>query len=164
MRRIVPALALLTLAVSVGFAGISVEFDPGTVFGDYETYAWSEGTPARRSSSELVIRQGVERELGARGLTQVEGQADVLVVTHALADRQSLEQLHDATYWEFVTGIRSVDAYQLGAGTLVVDIIDEATDKVVWRGLITGGVSGPTDKMNRKLDKTIGKLFRRLPD
>ena len=125
--------------------------------------AW--GAEARRPAAQERIVTAVDRELVSRGyvLAEVAAKADLWVVAHVLVDRQSLGRLADPDYWEFMTGITSVDTYALGAGTLVIDLVDRSSGTVLWRGLASESVSGPADKMMRKIDKSIHKMFRRFP-
>ena len=116
MRIAVCALITASLATAAFAAKVSVEYDPTLDFKDYRTYQWKAGTPAKRPTAEDAIFNSVQRELTARGLARVDERPDLYVVTHALADTHSLKQLDDASYWEFVTGITSVNVYDLGAG------------------------------------------------
>ena len=142
---------------------VTVEFAEEVDFSRYATYAWKEGTAARRPSGQEAIVRAVDSQLEAKGLRRVESDPDLHIATHALVDRQTLDDLADAAYWEFMTGVTSVDLYDLGAGTLVVDMIDARSEKIVWRGLASGAVSGSVGKMTRKVDKAVGKLFEKFP-
>ncbi len=137
MRRIrrVFALALGILVAGAVVADIQVEADASVDFAGYGSYAWANGTPARRDVAEQRIRRAVDLELAEAGFRLVEAEdAELWVVTHALIDRHSLEDLRKRDYWDFFTGARSTDPFELGAGTLVVDLIDKEQERVVWRG------------------------------
>jgi hypothetical protein len=105
----------------------------------------------------------VEASLNGKGLQKVEADPDIYVVTHVLIDLQSIEELADPDYWEFVTGVSGMDAYDIGAATLVVDIVDAKRKKVVWRAVATDTVKGSAEQMHRKIDKVVRKLFKRYP-
>jgi hypothetical protein len=157
--------SLLLLAVSSTLAakGVSVEFDRSADFSSFATFRLDEGTPARDSEIQHKIQQAVARELSARGMQAADDAPDLLVLTHVLIDRQSLDLLSDEAYWEFVTGITSVNAYDLRAGTLVVDLIDPGTKRVVWRGIAVEKVRGNAAKIERKIDKIVGRLLGQYP-
>ena len=164
-RSVVPGLLLFVLATSATLAGkrVSVEFDEAGDFSTYATFSFEVGTPARRGEIQQRIEAAVTRELAERGLRVAVEAPDLLVLTHVLVDRQSLDQLSDETYWEFVTGVTGVDAYDVGAGTLVVDLVDPATNKVVWRGIAVETVRESAAKIERKIDKIVGRLMRNYP-
>ena len=161
--RAVLALAVGLLVGGTVTADVNVEFNAAFDFNVYSTYAWRDGTPARRDVAEQRIRRGVDRELVAAGLRRVVEDADLWVVTHALVDRHSLDDLHDRAYWEFFTGVKSVDAFDLGAGTLVVDLVDARLQRVVWRGAASEAIRGRMEPNLKKIDKAIHGMFRRLP-
>jgi len=143
-------------------AKVSVETDPAFEFSAYATYAWREGTPAKRGSSEERIHDSVDRELAAAGL-RLADDADLWVVTHVLVDEHALEDLRDRDYWEFHSGVRAVDAYDLGRGTLVIDLIDVKLERIVWRGAITEKIDKNMKAGSKKIDKFVRRVLERLP-
>ena len=165
MQRKHTALALMTwLFISGTVMGdVKVEFDPGFDFSTYATYAWREGTPARREAAERRIRDSVDRELTAAGLLLAEGDADLWVVTHVLVDEHSLRDLRDETYWEFIKGVKSVDPYALGRGTVVVDLIDPRLEQIVWRGAVSKAIDKDMKPDSKKIGEAIHSVLKRLP-
>lgn len=157
------AVVLLLLMAGMTTAEVDVDFNAALDFGAYATYAWHDGTPARRTAGEKRIRAAVERELMVTGLRRVEEGADLWVATHVLVDRHTLEELKDRVYWEFYTGVRSVDAFDLEAGTLVVDLVDAKRERVIWRGAASETVRGGVGKNLKKIDKVVHKMFKRHP-
>jgi hypothetical protein len=162
-RPIVAALLVAAVLVPAIAAQVSVEFDDSVDFKKYQTYALREGTPARRLEVQIRIEGFIARELDQRGLRLVEESPDLLVRTYALVDKLTLEQLADQGTWEFYTGLTDMDAYSVKAGTLVVDIVDPGSEKVLWRGLVAAPVSGSVASVERKLDKAVAKMFRQFP-
>ena len=155
--------ALLLPMMVAQAAKVSVEYDESVNFDSYLTYALRQGTFARRIEVQGRIESFVKRELNQRGLAQVEDSPDLIVRTYALVDELTLEQLANETTWQFYTGLTDMDAYAVGAGTLVVDVSEAGSEKVLWRGLITAPVNGNVDSVERKLDKAVAKLFRSFP-
>jgi hypothetical protein len=151
------------LVVAMVAADVNVEFDPGFDFGAYTSYAWREGTPARRETAEKTIRAGVDRELAAAGLKLAEEDADLWVVTHVLVDEHTLSDLRDKDYWEFYAGIQSVDAYALGKGTLVIDLVDPELEQIVWRGAVSKAIDKNMKPNSKKIDEMIRSVLERLP-
>ncbi|MCP3979646.1 MAG: DUF4136 domain-containing protein [bacterium] len=154
----------LLAGASVAFAGkISVVHDDKTAFSGYVTYELRAGTAARREHVQQRIESDVQRILLTRGLLPATADPDLLVVTHVLVDRQSAESLSDESYWEFVTGVTGVDAYDFGAGTLVIDFVDPASERVVWRGIASEKVDEDVKKVEKKIDKLVERLLRDFP-
>jgi hypothetical protein len=111
---------------------------------------------------ELIIA-AVDRELAARGLKKVDEGAPLRVLTHALFDKHTLEKLADPTYFKFWSGVNIVDPRTLKEGSLVVDLQDAGSERIVWRGLATATVDKTVKKLGRKIDKVVAKMFREFP-
>lgn len=142
---------------------VELEFDDAADFTSYRTYAWRDGTPAQRPSMQELITGAIEHELQDKGLVPVEEGPDLWVVAYILVDRHTLEELSDPAKFEFWTGVTSVDAYQLQAGSLLIDLVDSATERIVWRCLTSGTVKGSAKKIQKKLPKMIGKMLDGYP-
>lgn len=164
MRSGFLACALLVLASTAAPAAkFSAEHDATADFTRYRTVSWREGTPASISRAQDLIVSAIEDQLEERGLEIADADADLYVVSYALVDQHTLEDLADETRWEFWTGQRSVRATDLGVGTLVVDLVDAESEQVIWRGLVSGSVSGNVERNRNRIGKLVRKLFRRFP-
>lgn len=162
-KRSFPALTAALLVGGMIAADVKVEFDPGFDFSSYSTYAWREGTPARREAAERRIHESVNRELAEAGLRRSDTAADLWVVTHVLVDEHSLRDLRDESYWEFYKGIKSVDPYALGRGTIVIDLVDPKLEKIVWRGAVSKAVPKNMKPNSKKIEEAVQQLLERLP-
>ena len=94
--RIAALLAARVAALTLGLAtpalsAVSVDHDAKTNFTTFKTYHWGSGTPAASDLHQKRIEAAVDRELKAKGLTRVEGDApaDLLVVTHVSKDKKT---------------------------------------------------------------------------
>jgi hypothetical protein len=143
-------------------AGVQVKTDGTGNFAGYLTYAWTTGTPARNPNMEDLIVTSVEAQLKAKGLARVDVKPNLHVATYVLPDKVTVEELRNSGL-EFWSGVVSVSPSDLGAGTLVVDLIDAQTDKVVWRGVASETIKGTFKTMERKVQSAIKKMFKRYP-
>jgi hypothetical protein len=154
----------LVVALMPGLlGGVSVESKKTFDFSGLTTYVWKEGTPARRPTIQTRITEAVDRELQRAGLKRVDAEADLYVIAHVLVDRHTLEELADSTNWKFWTGITTADPRDLEAGTLVIDLLDAASENIVWRGLASATVTGKAEKIERKIDRALAKMFKKFP-
>jgi Domain of unknown function (DUF4136) len=48
-------------------------------------------------------------------------------------------------------------------GTLVLDMYDSKTNKLMWRGTAVDTVSSKPEKNEKKLEKGIEKMFEKFP-
>jgi hypothetical protein len=161
--RVWPLISVLLLAWPAG-AGVEVESHDRIGSARYKTFAFEEGTPARRPEAQERILAAVERELHAKGLTRVFGESELHVVTHVLVDRHTLEKLERKDYFDYWRGVNSVDAFDLRAGTIVVDVVDAGQQRRVWRGVASAAVKGTPAKTLARIDKIVNKLFKSFPE
>ena len=162
-RRILCLAIILLITVPAIFAGVDVRLGAGRDFSQLGSYELVEGTPARREAARDLLTRSLETALAELGLRRADKNPDVYVVSHVLVDVQDIEELSDPAYWEFITGVRSVDPLEIGAATLVVDIVDAETQALVWRGVATDTIKGNPQKMGKKIDKAVRRLFEPAP-
>jgi len=48
-------------------------------------------------------------------------------------------------------------------GTIVVDIFDTPSKKLIWRGQATDVLSDKPEKNEKKLEKSVGEMFKHFP-
>jgi hypothetical protein len=152
------------------FAGADVEFDRAADFSKYRTYQWKAGTPAPDKRVQSRITQAVDGRLQASGLQRTESGGDLLVVSHISTASDTLAGGDDFGYggwpgWGASSGMGGSpdEGSELPGGTLIVDLVDAETSKLVWRGVASGTVKGTSEKTEKSVDKKIGKLFRSFP-
>lgn len=109
------------------------------------------------------VRSGVERELAARGYEFASsGSPDLLVHVHV-----SMTQRVDSTLLdeEFCAdgGCRP-EVYDMG--TLVVDLVNPVSSRLVWRGWGESNLGEFVDDqaaMERRIDEAVAQILSRLP-
>jgi hypothetical protein len=48
-------------------------------------------------------------------------------------------------------------------GTLQIDIFDSSTKELIWRGSATDTLSDKPDTNEKKLEKSVGDMFKKFP-
>lgn len=162
MRTKAAALMLLALSACSGLQ-VTAERSWDAEFAAYRTYAWSQGSPARDPTIESHIRDAVEVELPFKGLKKVEkeGSPDLYVSTYASVED---EKVIDHWGYEVRTGgtdSSPVSVLALPMGTLVIDLVEARTDKLVWRGQARRAVDRQVSEV--ALRKVVREIFRRYP-
>jgi hypothetical protein len=59
-----------------------------------------------------------------------------------------------------------VPTVQYEAGTLVIDVIDARTNKLLWRGWAqraVGGMLANQDTMSRQINEAVARMFEQFP-
>jgi Domain of unknown function (DUF4136) len=144
---------------------INIQFDQASDFTKYKTFNLREGRLNSRNpalNSELVKKQidsDIERDLTARGLTEVNGPADLNVFYHFGSARRTQLQAYPAGWRGLGTRVVRVPYAE---GTLVIDLHDTSTHSLVWRAIASEQKSDPA-KIQGKLDDMVKKSFKKYP-
>jgi hypothetical protein len=161
---------MLFLLLPVGLeAAVAVQCAKSVDFSQYRTFAWRQGTPALDPEVEKMIRDSIQRQLLAKGLTRVEGEADLLVSTHARVGtetREDVDILDMPQRWageSESTGTSGEYLREFDVGTLVVDMLDGNSRLNVWRGIATNVLSSHSKTSQKRIDKAARKMFESFP-
>jgi len=159
------ALALVMSTAAAYAQKVNVDSDPAAPFASYKTYAWTAGTPAPVALSEQRLHAAVDAKLAAEGLAMNTTAPDVIVSTHvSTKDKQELIA-NGFGYgpWGFGGGFGGATVETFVEGTLVVNLYDAKTKKMVWRGVATATASDKPTKNTEKINKALDKMFEKYP-
>ena len=146
-------------------AAVAVQSASTVDFSQFKTFAWKPGTPAPDPETEKLIRESVQKQLLAKGLTRVEGEADILVSTHAREGsemREDVDILNRPQPWvdnAERSGVSGEYLREVEVGTLVVDILDGNSGLNIWRGIATRVLSDRSKGAQKRIDKATRKMF-----
>jgi len=168
MQRVVFVLVgvMLLFAGRSSAADVKTDYDRNTNFSQYKTYSW-EQVQTRDPLMVDRIKSAVNGSLAAKGLTEVPTGGDLSIVAIEVTHNQ---QTLDTFYNNFGGGRRfggfgdattTTETYRVG--TLVVDLSDPATKKLVWRGSASDTLSDKSEKNIDNLDKGVVKMFKKFP-
>ena len=177
LRRLYLAVVAVSLLGVSGCATMLVNShaDRTVDFAVYRTFDWAAADALPTGDPRLdnnpffhdYLQGAVERRLAARGLERVEsGSPDLLIHYHASVDRRvdivRIDRQSGYCYGEDC----QVDVIDYEAGTLVLDFVDAATTKVVWRGWAQDafdGVIDDQDRMEKTIDEAVSRMLERYP-
>ena len=164
MMRLRPAtmavvLGLALCGAAAGAAEMKVTYDLQADFTRYKTWRWRKGTAAPDPVADKQLRDAIESRLAARGLSRVESGGDLEVVYHVTAQNKvgvgkvggDSQPFFDAQ----ATRIR-----YLSVGTLVLDMIDASSRKVVWQGEAYDATTPVPRAIERMIDEGIASSSR----
>ena len=164
------------------YGQIHVDFDRSINFKGYKTYRFEPGRIIRQlglqdTTSSLInthVQAVLSNQLRQKGLVEFATNPD-LIITFIAGAREKRE-IHNYlttpgffypyyrfyslnTWWGPQWNNFWVDNYE--EGTLIVDIIDAKTDRLIWRGY---GVA-PINRFNEEkfVDKELSKLLKQFP-
>ncbi len=163
--------ALMLLAVTVAVAKVTTDYEKGTDFSKYRTYAWAEGkgTPLKDPLMQGRLENAINAQLDAKGLSKDESGPDLSVVIHASEEDQ--KEIVGTSFgyggwrgWGGGMGTTTATSYTIPYGTLVVDLVDTTDNKLVWRGKASDIViPSKPEKATKKLNGAVEKMFKKYP-
>ena len=160
---------------------IGYDYDRAADFSSYRTYEWMPGiqekTGNRRvdnSQVDIRIRTAVGAQLRVKGYTPANGRPD-FYVAYSVGLNHMAPDVSTEYFTDGMTGapfVHSADTRPSGgaaktsekdspsdlAGTLLIDVIDGATNKLVWRGTAAGTVDPGLTSQER--DERIRTVVR----
>ena len=177
--RTLALLAALTALTLTGCATriVSSHVELGSDFAKYRTYDWgpADALPtgdARLDNNGIVrdyIQGTIEKALAVRRLRLVSNEPDLLIHWHTTVAR---ELDVDALRREYRRdpncqgGNCSPTIVEYEIGTLLIDVIDARTQKLVWRAWARDNFSGVIDdqeRLQQTIVSEIGDMMKRFP-
>ncbi len=176
MRSIAKLLAtgLFTIAVAstpVLAQTVTIDYDHTVNFLKLKTYTWQK-VHATDPSVESRITIAMNRNMSGRYMTEVANGGDVTIaVVDATQDKQEFSTFYDSLgsdySWQRPWGSGFMDSQatlsDVPVNTLVIDMYDTKTHKLLWRGTVTQPLDGSTDKKNNEIDKAVTTLIGKYP-
>jgi hypothetical protein len=172
-RTIIASVGIVVLCASASFAQqIKTDYDRGANFSQYKTYSW-EKVQTQDQLWVDRIKEAVNTVLAAKGLTPVESGGDIAIVAIEMTkNQQTLDTFYDGFgggwgwrrgggFGGFGDATTTTETYKVG--TLVVDLFDAHTKKLVWRGSASDTLSDKSDKNIKNLGKGVQKMFDHFP-
>lgn len=151
MKKVIIGLAVLALSACSSMKN-SWDFDPGVNFTQYKTYAWvvKKTDDAGYHLDGLMdqrVRDAVNTQLSQKGFTKADAaSADVLINYLTKVDKKINVDTFNTNFgynpyygpgWGWGGNMQTqttVREYEVG--TLIIDMVDNKTGKLVWRGSV----------------------------
>jgi hypothetical protein len=171
---------MVMFVCSCSTVSVTTDYDHSVPFGKYHTYALEppKDVPPFSPSADAALRDALRGALGARGIREVAvtEKPDLAVVPHVKLEKQySVNQYttwgYSAGAWPYRAGYygmwagapatyTSINDYT--EGTLLLDFVDTANQKLVFRGAGKGTVGGP-EANAKKIEQAVTKIVAELP-
>lgn len=177
MKQTLGLIIVLVLAAAPAAAQkVYVDYSPAGSFGTYKSFAWSSTPQASIYDNNPLnhsrIKNAIEYYLIKGGMMENTESPDLYVTYYGETDSEfSINTgmvgygfASDWTYdpfWGSVSGTQTTTSTVHKAGTLVIDIWDAKTMKLIWRGSMTGTLTDDLQKGAKKIDKGIEKMVKK---
>ena len=168
------AVILLASAPLVYAQKVTVKYDKAAPFANYKTYKFESETGARNPIVSQMIVAAVEREFTAKGLTKVDANPD-LRVSFLAASGMNL-QVGEVKFgynvnpaYEGLVPTAGTATWDVTTGTLLIDLFDSKTDRVVFRGTAkdvlerapSADMAADAKMVSKQVNKGIAKILKK---
>lgn len=150
---------------------VTIDYDHSVNFLKFKTYSW-EKVHATDPGVEDRITIAVKRDMSGRYMTEVAKGGDVtLTAVEATKGKQEFATFYDGLgdfAWQRPWGSAGfmdseATLADIPLDTLVIDMYDTKTHKLLWRGTVTEPAGGSEDKNDQKIDKAVTLLIGKYP-
>lgn len=162
-------LSLLIAGSAVSLAqDVTFNYEPGTDFTKYHTYAWARVEGAKYPDQILdgQIQTAVDKVLAGKGLKKTTAEEAELLVTYQVAVSQEEQWTGYGGGRGFrYGGMATATSSTINVGTLAVDFYDAPAKQLIWKGSATKTLNPSKDpeKNLKNLDKAVTKLLKSFP-
>ena len=178
------SLLLIVTGAVLALAGcnpiyVNHDYDKDADFQSYKTFTWLTLPPdatkatSLKGPSQLEVKRilsNIKAELVAKGITESDKDGDLLVNFYTAS--QEITEINKNMYTgadlyaSAMVGGGGATVTNVTEGTLVIDLIDARTDRLVWRGTAEAAMDeSKTTQEDRYdvLDNAIAKVFENYP-
>ena len=153
---------------------VSSHVAPATNLREFATYEWGPADALPVGDARLdkdpyfhdYVQGAVEKQLAATRLAHATPMRppDVLIHYHASITTRIDVNRADRERG-YCDGDDCARVVEYEAGTLVIDLVDARTNRVVWRGWAQDSVDGvldDADRLRQKIDAAVRRIFERF--
>lgn len=165
MKNISLILALFSfvLLTSCNAVNVSTDYDRSVNFTSYKTYSFHQKGIDKLSINDLDksrIISSIDREMATKGFTKVKSDAD-LVINILVSSSQEVRVDNDYRYGYWGGGYPAVSDYT--AGKIILDIIDDKRNILVWQGVGSDLNLSNVSSKNEKIPQAINEILTKFP-
>ena len=177
MKLTHPVVIVLVLAVSAFAQDVRYNFAAGTDYGKYRTYQWVQvkNTDQPDQLTDQQVKGAIDEELAKKGMTKVEGNADLLIAYQVSIGTEKQITMFDSG-WGYGPGwgsgwygggggMSTGQTSTISIGQVDLDMYDAGQKSLVWRGTAskTLDTRAKPEKRLKNLRKGAAKLLKNYP-
>ena len=180
-RPVLTAVLLVVLAFAWGAEAQKVHVavpDKNVDFSKFKTYSWSPIGAVAHPMLAADVVGAIEDQMKAKGLQLVASNPDLVIKVYGSIDQESTAYSNDplymgtggvppfdpSLYGPALVGTWGNTTVTIHKGELVVDLLDPAAKKLVWRGMAQDNLAAHNkDKLLDQVNTAIAKMFKEYP-
>ena len=151
------------------------DYDKEVDFTQYKTIeylGWSKGSEALLNDLEKErIETAFAGEFTKRDLEIVEDNADLVVSLFLVLDQKTTRTAYTnhygggfyRGYYGYGNSTTTIHDYDYTARTLIIDVFDAKTKRLVWQGIGKGTVDENPQTAEKRIPQTVAKIMEKFP-
>ncbi len=132
--------------------GVTVKRDKHTNFAALKTYSWTTGWSAFNREIDRQVKDAVDRELAAAGLTKRDGEDGDMLVTYGALQRTDVDLKAKASGDPKARPVYAV-------GSLVVLLLHPETRRELYRARADTRLSSDPAVLDQQIDAVVKRMF-----
>ena len=167
MKKLLTLVPVLIAVFGCASTEIAVKYDKNADYTRYETYGWLKTgkqldnyQKVDNKELESLIKNSVNNMMQSRGYELLsEGDPDILVTYYAGVTGDIVKDESGYTYGKWYEGEREIEQ----KGILLIDIIDNESRELFWRGRGSGLIDDP-EAARSEVVKITQEIFNKFPE
>ena len=157
-------LLMMMCSIAASAQSAQTDYDRSFNLAKLKTYDFYQqtrkpGDPLAASPlNDRRIHDALDSQLKAHGLTDKKGGQPDFFIAYFVTTQKGLDIQDNRMGYLWRTG--SVNVNQVTEGTIVVIFVDSATEKEVWRGMVSGTIN--PKNLDKDVNKGITKLIKQF--
>ncbi len=177
VARVLVLVVVLSLGTQAQKIHIAVP-DKNIDFSKFKTYSWVPHGAVAHPMLAADVVGAIEDQMKAKGLQLVPSNPDLVIQVYGAVDQESTYYTNDPLYaatggvppfdpslsGPALIGMYGNTTVTIHKGQLVVDLIDFAAKKLVWRGMAQDNLAAHNpNKLLDQVNTAISKMFKEYP-
>ena len=179
MQAVLMAVVLIGSSMAAFASDVRMDYDHSINFTQYNTYSWGKVQTSNPFYASR-IQGAVDKQLQGKGWTlKPSGGAVTVFATDNITNQKQVQTMYDGFGggWGYGWGwggwgwgggwadptYATTTTTNQPVSNLVIDLFDNGSKKLLWRGLATEDLSSNANSNTKKVDGDINNMFKSFP-
>lgn len=147
--------------ISCNTVRVTYDYDRSTDFNAYKTYNFHQKGLEKLEVNDLDKRRilsSIEAEMTAKGFTKSDQPQLYINILASSKEKINVDNGYYGGYWGGPSRV-----YQYTSGTIIIDVIDDQKNILVWQGAGSGLNVSDLDNKGDDIPKAISEIMAKFP-
>ena len=144
---------------------VTYDYDRATDFNTYKTYNFHQKGIDKLELNDLDKRRilnAIDAQMAAKGFTKSDNPELYINVLASSKEKINIDNGYYGGYWGPYWG-GSSRVYQYTSGTIIIDIVDNARNILIWQGAGSGLNVSDLDNKAEEIPQAIEEIMAKFP-